>query len=207
MTKPKVYLVMRWSKEYTPTHVRRLAAQITDCDVVALADIPVIMAPQNILLKYDYPGWWSKMELFRPDIEGDLFYMDLDSTVLGPVANLARVGNTTMLRDFYRADGLQSSVMYLTMEDRARVWQAWCGKEQEIISRFSVKRPGHNGDQNFLEEVLGVESSVLRWQDTHPGAICSYKVHVQPSGKVPEGTRILVFHGKPKPWNLATELV
>ena len=47
------------------------------------ADIPA----KKIELKNNWPGWWSKVELFRDDLpEGRILYMDLDSHVVGNLA-------------------------------------------------------------------------------------------------------------------------
>lgn len=60
------------------------------------ADIPA----QKIRLEYVWPGWWSKMELHRPDLpEGRTLYLDLDSHVirsLQPILDFA--GNLVMFR-------------------------------------------------------------------------------------------------------------
>ena len=51
-------------------------------------DIPTI----NVIpLKHNYPGWWSKIELFRPDlpIEGRILYIDLDSLIVNDLSELA----------------------------------------------------------------------------------------------------------------------
>lgn len=38
---------------------------------------------QVIKLDYEWPGWWSKMELHRPDLpEGRTLYIDLDTTIV-----------------------------------------------------------------------------------------------------------------------------
>jgi hypothetical protein len=48
-----------------------------------------------------------------------------------------------------------------------------------------------------------------RWQDVLPGQVVSYKIHVQldpkkgkhiGNGLVPAGTRVVCFHGQPRPW-------
>src|SRR5690606_33029444 len=50
-------------------------------------DIPTIE------LEYAYPGWWSKIELHRPDLkkiigERRTLYMDLDSHAVGPLGQI-----------------------------------------------------------------------------------------------------------------------
>jgi len=49
------------------------------------ADIPGTKI--ELLNPDDWPGWWSKMELYRPDLpKGRTLYLDLDSHVVGPLA-------------------------------------------------------------------------------------------------------------------------
>lgn len=44
---------------------------------------------EKIKLKHNWPGWWSKIELFRPDLpEGRTLYIDLDSHVVGNLGPL-----------------------------------------------------------------------------------------------------------------------
>jgi hypothetical protein len=60
------------------------------------ADVPV----EKIPLRYNWPGWWSKMELHRPDLpEGLTLYLDLDSHVirsLKPLLDFPSGGKLTM---------------------------------------------------------------------------------------------------------------
>lgn len=193
---PLVFCVLKESAVYTPARVEWLRRQITDAHLVTLGD----NRDATIPLMFDWPGWWSKLELCRPDIPGDVFFVDLDTVVLGPVEPFTRRNWTTFLSDFYRPRQLQSSVMYLTAADRARVWAEWIKDPAGIIRRFAAKRAGFNGDQNFFEEVLG--QGVARWQDT-PGTtpVCSYKVDMMGRGHKPT-TGLIVFHGRPRPWDV-----
>lgn len=193
MIKPIVYLVLKTGKEYNRTHVARLRDQIKDCDVKVLSD-------DDGTLRFNYPGWWSKLELCRPDIHGDVFYMDLDTTVVGPIAHLATVGCTTFLSDFYRPNNLQSSMMYLTDIAREKIWSAWSGNEASIIAEYSRRRTGLNGDQNFIEDVIG--TGWPRWQNQFPGQVVSYKVDVYKNGisTIMPGVNVIIFHGRPRPW-------
>lgn len=192
---PRVYCLLRQSAEYTPAHVEWLRAQIKDADLFVMGD----HAGANMPLLYDWPGWWSKLELCRPDIPGDVFFMDLDTVVLGPLAPFMVPRRTTFLSDFYRPAQLQSSVMYLTASDRAYVWQRWMTDPAAHMAYFGTQRAGFNGDQNFFERVLSPR--VARWQDDPATPVCSYKVHVRKGYRPTSG--LVVFHGKPRPWQEA----
>lgn len=199
----RVVTVLRQGREYGPRHAQALHQQITEwlpcVDAVCLSDVDV-PGVRTVPLRHDWPGWWSKMELFRPDLTGDILYMDLDTVIVGPLDDIAAVRSLTLLRDFYKPGHLGSGVMFLPEADRAEVWEAWMTSPQEHMRRH---RKG--GDQKFLE-TLWLDKAA-RWQDVLPGQVVSYKVDIRKHGdKVPHGTRVVAFHGKPRPWALTKEL-
>lgn len=183
--------VLRSGGEFTPAHVQWLAAQVPG--LVCLSDVEVPGVPV-IPLRYGWPGWWSKLELFRPGIEGDLLYLDLDTVVLGDLSEFD-VGTTTVLRDFYAPDRMGSGLMYLTEMDRPQVWASFT-QDPERHMRECVTQERW-GDQGFLQGVLVAQ----RWQDVLPGRVVSYKAHC--AGGVPSGAKVVCFHGKPRPWEIA----
>jgi len=198
MSAPRVYCVLRQSTVYNVERVEWLRRQITDADLFVIGD----HVGANMPLLFGWPGWWSKLELCRPDIPGDVFFIDLDTVVLGPIVEFTRPRATTFLSDFYRPAQLQSSVMYLTAADRAYIWQRWTTDPAGHIANYATKRPGFNGDQNFMEAVLG--QKVARWQDSPDTTpVCSYKVDMLGKGHVPLTGGLIVFHGKPRPWDVA----
>jgi len=142
-----------------------------------------------------WPGWWSKMELFRPDLEvlGDLLYFDLDTTIVGNLTDIVLVRELTMLSDFFRPERQASGMMLLPVEMRREVWVQWLAADQSLIRTL-------RGDQDFLARVF--QNKPHRWQDLLPGQVISYKVHVQRQRQVPEGARVICFHGRPRPWQL-----
>ncbi len=171
--------------------------QIPDAELFVIGDYP----GANMPLLFDWPGWWSKLELCRPDIPGDVFFMDLDTVPISGVPEFARPRATTFLSDFYRPAQLQSSVMYLTAADRAYIWKRWTTDPAGHMAFYATQRAGFNGDQNFMHGVLG--SKVARWQDTPTlTPVCSYKVDMRGRGHQPTAG-LIVFHGQPRPWDVA----
>jgi hypothetical protein len=63
-------------------------------------DMDACLPVRKIPLRYNWPGWWSKMELHRPDLpEGLTLYLDLDSHVirsLKPLLDFPSGGRLTM---------------------------------------------------------------------------------------------------------------
>jgi hypothetical protein len=197
----KVATVLRLGGEYGPEHVyairRMLNRHLPGHEFICLSDCVALNGTQRPL-KHDWPGWWAKMELCRPEIEGPLLFLDLDTVVVGDLSPLvADTSRSIVLRDFYRGkrkrNAVQSALMLLTEEDRAAVWERWSRDPEGWMRR---KR----SDQDVYEAVL--KDRALFWQDTHPGAVVGYKTDLARGRKpVPEGARVVCFHGRPRPWD------
>lgn len=192
-----IVCVLKTGGDFKIEHVQALASELPG--LICLSDtlIPDVV---TIPLRHNWPGWWSKMELFRPDIKGDLFYLDLDTLVFGDIQPIIDAANglTTMLSDFYWPEKPASGLMYIAEEDKQRVWAEWMKNPALHMNQ----RPGRGviGDQGFLGKVL----KPRRWQAIAPGSIVSYKAHCK-GGKRPKGAQIVCFHGKPRPWELTPQ--
>jgi hypothetical protein len=184
--------VLRSGKEYNERHVRALARSIPGLVALSDIDIPGVV---TVRLRYNFPGWWSKLELFSDAIPGDLLYFDLDTVVLGSIEPLLKVGKSTVLRDFYKPNLMGSGLMYIAESDKPRIWEAFIADPDKAI-RTCVTRAKW-GDQGFLQDFLG---NAQKWQDILPGEIVSYKVDCR--RRLPARARVICFHGKPRPWDL-----
>ena len=197
----RIALVLRSGGEYTTKHVEVLAKQIRnnlpEANILCLSDRPVKLV-ETMQLYYHWPTWFAKMELFRPDIKGDLLYFDLDTVVLGNLRRLADVTTLTVLRDFYRdggrkPEGIGSGLMFLPEECRGEVWDRWLTNCRREIPKLSSRGLG---DQAFLETLWLGKADY--WQDQVPEEVVSWKVHCKDG--VPGRARVVCFHGKPRPW-------
>jgi hypothetical protein len=199
----RVFTVLRSGGDFRLEHAhaldRMLAEHLPGVERVCLSDLEA--APNGLPLVHGWPGWWSKMELCRPDIAGPLLFFDLDTVILADVsAMVADTSRSIVLRDLYRGrrnpHALGSGVMLLSETDRALVWAEWL----KLVR--SGRRP--RGDQDVFERVLS--RRVAFWQDTHPGMLQGYKSEVRGNGGRPaEGTAVVVFHGRPRPWSCGHE--
>lgn len=188
-----IVLVLKSGGIYTADDVGKLVEQIGR-PVVCLSDVPVPC--ERIELRHGWPGWWSKMELFRPDLRGDFLYMDLDTMVRGSVAHMERGDSLALLRDFYRDWGLGSGLMFLPETARGEIWEAWIARPDHWIGQHVT-----GGDQEFLERFwLG---KAQRLQDLYPGEIASYKASPP---EVRQAATLVCFHGEPKPRDIGWKL-
>ena len=185
-------------QEYGPQHVSALQKQLAKWAPEAQFECLTDMRVDGVTtrpLRHGWPGWWSKMELFDPEVPGDFLFMDLDTVIVGPLDDILAVRDLTLLRDFYRdgkklKEGLGSGLMYVPDEARRTVWNFWRQQPQLQMRVYG------RGDQHLLERLW--LNTAKRWQDVVPRQVVSYKVHCQVS--VPDDARIVCHHGFPRPW-------
>lgn len=211
----QIVTVLRSGGRYTTTDVMRLRGQcalhLPDVPFCVLTDtyVPAVPCYQ---LKTDWPGWWAKLELFRPDLfpasMKGVLYMDLDTVLVGDCTpliqrldrqNLWMLEHNTewaILRDAYRPEGLQSAVMY---------WRTPSFAMRRLFMHFSkspgetMTRIGGAGDQAVLEEAVtsGLLPKPRILQEEFPGMMASYKANNLDDG--PRDAKLVFFHGYPKP--------
>ncbi len=192
--------VLRTGGEFHVGHVEALARMVhkhmDGATLWCLSDDPA--APNRIPLEYDWPGWWAKLELCRPDIGGPLLFIDLDAVIVGGLAPLvADASRSIVVRDFYRAkkdpQAVQSCFMLLTEADRAAVWRVWSRGAERWMKRAK-------NDQYVFQEALA--DRVAFWQDTYPGKVVGYKTDIRGKRETPHpDTSVVCFHGRPRPWD------
>lgn len=142
------------------------------------------------LLLYDWPGWWSKLELFRPGLfePGErVLYLDLDTLPVGDLADLAAYsGAFGMMTGFYR-DILQSGVMAWTPGPATdRLWAGFTYNPERAIR-------SERGDGEWIGPRV---PEADRLMDLYPGQIVSLKVHAKEGP--PDGARLVLGHGQPR---------
>ena len=159
---------------------------LTDDPGTLPADVEAIEPPSGIA------GWWNKLALFKEDVfaPGErVLYFDLDTLIIGDLRDFARYSGTfAALSDPYHPQHIGSAVMAWEAGRLDHVWRIWHGAGRPQFDR--------NGDQRFIESM---QPTVDRWQERFPGQVVSYKVDCWKQGRIPEGVRVLCFHGHPRP--------
>jgi hypothetical protein len=201
----KIVTVFRPGGDYSIKHVRWIHKQLPKhVEALCFSDI-AIPGVETIPFKYDWPGWWSKIEIFNPNaIDDAVFYLDLDTVIVGDITDILRNKHTALCADFYYPEKTKnSSIMYIPQEMKSRVW--------DTFLRFPdmfMKAHANGGDQTFITALLPEANT---WQQLFPGQVVSYKKHVVKkhrklehatgNGNLPQNARIVCFHGKPRPWD------
>jgi len=196
-----VAMVLRSGGQYAPAHVRALGHQVRERlkgvphHIRVLSDQPVA-GVVAVPLGHGFPGWWSKIELFRPGVFADelVLYLDLDTIVTGDLAPLARYpGDFAMLADFYEPARLASGVMLFRPSPiSAAIY------ERFLADPAGIMRSEPHGDGGWIGRCV---PDAGRIQEIWPGLAVSYKAAAVARDGLPDGARLLCFHGRPKPWD------
>ena len=188
----KVACVLRESHEFKVDHVYALADSIlahNKAEIVCLTNADINHpAVQKIPLKYNWPKWWSKLEVF--DLcRGPTLYLDLDTVVVGKLPPISM--DFTMLKDVYKEGGFGSGVMSW-QQSPLHVYNKFKTNPQLYMNNYATRDKW--GDQDFIKDHLGFKP------DTFGSEFKSYKAQCR--DYVPDGTKVVYFHGKPRPWDV-----
>lgn len=183
--------VLKRGPEYQPQHLARLVQGVLehnpDQRIICLTDFEIaIPGVVPIPLKHGWPSWWSKIELFRVCNEPTL-YLDLDTVVIDELPAISN--QFTMIPDVYKPGKFGSGIMSWTKCPN-HIYDIFCRNPKGYMSTYSTRLKW--GDQAFIADHLGQVPATF-------GKECrSYKVHCR--RYVPKGTKIVYFHGRPRPW-------
>lgn len=149
---------------------------------------------RTIPLRYNWKGWWSKVELFRPLLfKGPVFYCDLDTIIVGPLDDMVMGYRFMTLQNFTEPEYLSSAVMGWNY-DLSVIFRRF---RRNPVAQMRDHRPDKWGDQGFIQKAAPIKPKFF--QSKFPGRIVSYKLHVEKNG-IPDGVSMIAFHGRPRPW-------
>lgn len=164
------------------------------------------MKCETIPLVHNLPGWWSKIELFRPDIfekySNNIFiYFDLDTVIIDNIT------------DFVNYPHIMSALSQIDSETvagrkkekkLASGIMAWGGDYSQIYHKFmedpsgNMERCKKEGDQILIQEsihdfkpIQGITSGII-----------NYKFELRDKENLPLDAKIVYFHAQHKPWRL-----
>ena len=184
-------------KEYTAKLFAGLRANMpsrVDLRCVCLTDDPGILpnGVEAISVPFGPASWWQKLWLFSSGTftPGErCLYGDLDMIITGDLGDIAAyAGKFAALRDPYHFTRMSSSLMAWEAGHLDHVWTKW---DEAGRPQFDPQ-----GDQNWIE---AMQPEYDRWQDLLPGQCNSFKSDCWLNGKLPHDTRVLYFHGRPRP--------
>lgn len=164
--------------------------------------------------------WWYKLQLFDPqEFSRQMLYLDLDVVITDSLDWIFALNDRYFwtVRDFkylWRPDwqGINSSMMYWNPAKFDYVWLHWQSQNRALIMNQ------YHGDQDYISEILRSQDKRFvdeafvkswRWQINHGGLDMKRRVPINPhaGSVVPAETKIIVFHGTPKPHELQDPVI
>lgn len=149
-----------------------------------------------IKLKHEFPKWWSKIELFRPEIFDDtsqIFFLDLDTVIVKNIDDIVSYnGSFCGLRDFYKVVTLGSGLLSWKPTEYHHVYENFLSKSAYVMANTP------EGDQKWID---GQIKKMDYFQDLYGRKIISWKKDCISNNNVsiPKSASIICFHGVPKP--------
>lgn len=214
-------LCMKWGTKYGPDYVNRLYAMVRrhlsgDFNFVCLTDdAKGIRAEVQCLpippLDLDVPAGqpdraWKKLTTFEQDLHGlrgTALFLDLDVVVVGSLdAFFEQPGEFLIIHDYARPWRTER------ITGNSSVYRFELGAHADVLAHFRANmnavQSKFRNEQAYLSDFLHAQGKLQYW----PDAWCpSFKYHGIPTWPtnywqepfVPEGARVMVFHGECNP--------
>ena len=211
-SKLTVAMVLKYGGVYDYKYVNALANALRrnstiDFEIAVLTDNSVgFNANINkvIPFRHNWPKWWGKIELFRPDLFEDqrVFFLDLDTVIVKNIDKLLNINvEFAGLRDFNAFDSLGSGLMaWIPSERIHKIYTNFVNKADHIINSYAA------GDQRWIDEN---NPSITYFQDIFPNNVVSFKKNCLRKNEItiPPRAEIICFHGIPRPHTVEDELI
>lgn len=219
--KPVNVLCIKWGTKYGADYVNRLHSMVSRhlhrpfrficlCDeaegihpTIEVKPIPLVGFDEFDQRKpWTFGHGWLKLTSFADplyDLSGKTLFLDLDIVIVGSLDEFFDApGEFTVIKEWDKTDGTGNTSAYLFT----------IGAHADALDHLKNKYPAAIADvrneQEYITEFLARQGKVHYW----PEAWCrSFKRHCMRRGimglfsvpAIPEGAKIIVFHGKPDP--------
>jgi hypothetical protein len=180
---------LKWGDKYKASHFNTLykmvRENVTDpYEFICFTDDPNGLECPFEPVPCDLEGWWGKIGFFQDLGFENFLFLDVDIVILDNIDCLLRRPEDFVIIKDWALPGYNSSVFKLKGGSMTEVWTDFCREsplseeywsDQVWISRY----PANIWDNEWIR---------------------SYPYECR--DKIPAGTKIIVFHGLPKPWDI-----
>ncbi len=168
-----------------------------------------LIGVQEIKLKHNWPGWWSKIELFRPGLFTDFcIYFDLDTIILDNIDEFVRISKTlsfaglmgfgSVAQKETNRTNFASGVMVGNFFSVSSLYTVFKEKPDSFMQMYKAYIPRwERGDQGFIANLIG-RKDICKLQSVLPDNCIIGKVQTNLGKKQIVNARILAWSGKPR---------
>jgi len=162
-------------------------------------------------LEYNNPGYWNKIELFKPGLfTGQTLYIDLDNVITGDLSKLINsvAGHKFVMNrndpTQHSFNPLPSSCIMYWETDMSHLWKTWISNTSKYWqNKYSG---GSLGDQAFIRENTLIEFKLIPELSPEENKKIIY-VKSSKRYKDVENAIMYVFSAKQKPFNTKIQKV
>ncbi|AMM26188.1 glycosyltransferase [Variovorax sp. PAMC 28711] len=215
-------LCMKWGTKYGPEYVNRLYAMVRrhltgNFNFVCLTDdsqgirpevqcLPIPSLDLN-LAPGQRDGAWKKLTTFTGDLHGlrgTALFLDVDVVIVGSLDNFfTQPGEFLIIRDYPRFWRFGKRIT-----GNSSVYRFQLGAHADVLANFRAHlddvQATYRNEQAYLSDYLHKQGKLGYWPE---GWCPSFKYHGIPlfpanlwrEPFVPEGARIVIFHGECNP--------
>lgn len=193
--------VLKSGAEYTPEYVKKLHNGVKrfyqkPYKFICLSDVPVPC--ETIPMEHDWPGWWCKIEMFKPGvITGPTLYLDLDTVIVGKLDKVSEIPvDFAMLDIKSKGDKVGNSGAMWFAKPQTHVYEKFLNSPEDWID-FHKKNAKNRymGDQAFISDCF---QEIPKLHHFLPGFFVSYKYdHCR--NMFPKKSSVVCFGGHPRP--------
>lgn len=217
---PVNVICVKWGRKYGADYVNRLRAMVarhlsrphrfvcfTDDAAGIAPEIETHPLPQIGIPDFDRrEGWtrahgWLKVTSFAPDLaglRGPTLFLDLDIVVVGPLDGFFDPpGRFCVIKEWDKRDATGNTSVY----------RFEAGESHDVLDHLAKNLSGAQSDfrneQEFVTDYFHRSGQLSYWPK---GWCVSFKRHCLPwplgwfgKARIPEGARVVTFHGKPNP--------
>lgn len=197
-----------YNKEYVDKLYRGVKANLS-CEhrFICLTDDKELLNYENLpycvsALKNDldslkgYPSsiknYWAKLEIFR--LKGSVLYFDLDTVIMGSLYGFVQALSFETEKRFFMLEAFNKD------RDFSSGIMAWNGDFRFLCKEFQMSQhiaKYNKWDQEYIIDSLKEKDVEIETMQSCLSGIYSYKHHCK--DKIPDRSRIICFHGKPRP--------
>ncbi len=213
---PLNVLCMKWGPKYSPEYVNILYRMVsrhltlpfrficfTDRPEGMLRQIETLPLPEIHVPQARQISPWRKVGIFRPGLgglQGKALFLDLDVVVLGSLNDIATYSTKLAIPENWTQPGQgvgNSSVFTFEIDRLTYIF----GRYNETVGNLFDQFPN---SQTFVSRTAAERGDLEFFPKDW---VRSFKVDCMPGGlmnwvarpKLPEGARVIAFHGDPKP--------
>ena len=165
--------------------------------ILRLPEVPAVTWPAS--RPNCFRRLWAFSDAARHLIGERIVCMDLDCVVTGSLDPLFdRPDPFVIWKDAMHRNQYNGGFWLLTTGARRQVWDRFRG--QASLRELRAKQ---GSDQAWISAVLGDREPTWTAKD----GVYSFRKEVRPAAGLPEGARVVFFHGKPDPWETSLDWV